>query len=719
MHFRKKAIALLTAAALMLPMAAIPAAATDTPADWAQNAVWSLQAKQVLRQDCYGNYDAPITRGEFAYLGVRVYELLSGNSLQDKNVSLNNIFLDTNDEYVRKAFYAGIVQGYGGGMFGVWDGISREQIATLLVNAVEQAGNNLTPAGEQFADGWQISDWAAESVQKAYGAGILRGTGGGCVSPQEGATREQALVMVNNILSSAGLYAENRAPGNLTPILKWAYGGTQETWCPEAFYSTPTARDIDGDGCLDIVAASSTIFSLNAASGRLNFRAGARNDTYSASIPTDGRVWTDVVVRDIDGDGGTEIVAGYNNGVVAVYDAWGHFKPGWPQSPQTNPAIPYNEFRALKVADIDSDGQEEIIAGAAAERSDSLWVFEPNGSVKPGWPRLDAAHDGAAISGEVSDETKLGAAYAWGFFGNTLSVGNLTGNGVDIVAPSDVPFVCVYDGNGNLRPANSKWGGRTWGKVGFWEDPGMEDRNENEGWGLWPLESYPYHEMLTVNFAHAGSEIADLDGDGKNELIVTGNVYDTSVGHPPVLYTRVFVLNGDRTRWSNGVYDWRSVPTTIGKPLNEDYYQIEACMSSPLVDDIDSDGKKEIIVPASDGKMHCYGLDKAEKGNFPVSVYNGWIEEYASKPAAADLNGDGKKELVFTTWTRKDSGKTGSLYIVDAAGQVLQKRSLPFSLGSPNSNGCLAAPLLQDIDGDGKMEIILNTVYSGVVVYDI
>lgn len=92
--------------------------------------------------------------------------------------------------------------------------------------------------------------------------------------------------------------------------------------------------------------------------------------------------------------------------------------------------------------------------------------------------------------------------------------------------------------------------------------------------------------------------------------------------------------------------------------------------------------------------MHCYGLDKAEKGNFPVSVYNGWVEEYASKPAAADLNGDGKKELVFTTWTRKDSGKTGSLYIVDAAGQVLQKRPLPFSLGSPNSNGCLAAPLL-------------------------
>jgi hypothetical protein len=49
---------------------------------------------------------------------------------------------------------------------------------------------------------------------------------------------------------------------------------------------------------------------------------------------------------------------------------------------------------------------------------------------------------------------------------------------------------------------------------------------------------------------------------------------------------------------------------------------------------------------------------------------------------------------------------------------IILAACMPGSLGTTKTNGCLAPPLVQDIDNDGKYEIILNTVYSGVTVYD-
>jgi hypothetical protein len=52
-------------------------------------------------------------------------------------------------------------------------------------------------------------------------------------------------------------------------------------------------------------------------------------------------------------------------------------------------------------------------------------------------------------------------------------------------------------------------------------------------------------------------------------------------------------------------------------------------------------------------------------------------------------------------------------------GNVLHEIDLPPAFGNVDWNGALAAPTLADIDGDGELEVVLNTVHSGFVAYDL
>ena len=56
------------------------------------------------------------------------------------------------------------------------------------------------------------------------------------------------------------------------------------------------------------------------------------------------------------------------------------------------------------------------------------------------------------------------------------------------------------------------------------------------------------------------------------------------------------------------------------RPLAEDYNVIESACPTPVVADLDGDGRKEILYPSYDGKLHAYWLDKTEHGSWPYDV---------------------------------------------------------------------------------------------------
>ena len=104
-------------------------------------------------------------------------------------------------EAVRWATSEGIVGGYGNGLFGTNDPITREQFAAMLYRFAQEQGYDVS-IGENtnilsYTDVADLSEYAISAMQWAVGAGIINGTGdGSTLSPQGQATRAQAAVML-------------------------------------------------------------------------------------------------------------------------------------------------------------------------------------------------------------------------------------------------------------------------------------------------------------------------------------------------------------------------------------------------------------------------------------------------------------------------------------------------------------------------------------------
>ena len=182
-------------------------------------------------------------------------------------------------------------------------------------------------------------------------------------------------VLVVTLLPPTSLRAAVSAP-----VLKWKNGGCFASWCQTGWYSSPAVVDLDGDGAPDVVWGSYDVVALNGANGTLKWRAPGNNN----------RVWPGIAIADLTGNGTPEVIVGRSGDQVTVYDRFGGVV--WTRNP-----FGYGEVRTLAVSDLDGDGQLEVIAGRAGNGDTlQLNVFEPDGSVRPGWP---ARHDGEPGNG--------------------------------------------------------------------------------------------------------------------------------------------------------------------------------------------------------------------------------------------------------------------------------------------------------------------------------
>jgi len=481
-----------------------------------------------------------------------------------------------------------------------------------------------------------------------------------------------------------------------TPVLKWQYAGCYSSWCETGWYSSPAVADLDGNGSMEVIASAYSVVALNGATGELLWRVASGHDRSEPPYPDTpnvGRTWPGVVVADVDGDDKPEIVTAHSGGWVSVYNENGYFEPGWPKQPANR------ELRGLLVDDLDGDGTLEIIVNEA-DNYQNTWVYEHNGTLRPGWPRLKQNDSGG---------------YGWGVYNDNAAAGDLDGDGrSEIVVPSDVHYICAYEPDASHIPAHSMYDGKTWGLVGVWESLDIELR----GWGQC---NGVRAESFRTNFASGPAVLADVDGNGSPEVVVTGNTYDCSKNPYLSKYTGVFIFHPDRSRFQSGPFDWRTVPVDTGAPIAEDWNVIESNQPNPAVADLDGNGTLEIIFPSYDGRVHAFWLDKTEHGNWPYSVYKPaeGFYRFASEPVVADLDNNGSAEVIFASWGQKGSNAGGKLHILDYLGNPLHELSLPVAFGSPDWSGGLAAPTLADLDGDPDLELVLNTAHAGFVAYDL
>jgi len=170
--------------------------------------------------------------------------------------------------------------------------------------------------------------------------------------------------------------------------------------------SSGALADLDGDGTLDIVHATSD--------GRVYARRGADGwplpgfpvRTDAIPVHTGAPVWSSgevpvphepivgaVAVDDLDGDGTLEIVAASTEGQIYAWSATGARRAGFPVS--TDPALsdPANRDRlndaergilaAPTLADLDGDGTLQILVAAM---DGYLYAWDPSGAERAGFP---------------------------------------------------------------------------------------------------------------------------------------------------------------------------------------------------------------------------------------------------------------------------------------------------------------------------------------------
>ncbi len=179
----------------------------DTVKHWAKNDIAELAGKMIVNptsstQSYKFEPDRNITRAEFATF------LAKGLGLPQDTTSASR-FPDVSASsvtgaYIGAAAKAEIITGYTDGTFKPNNYITREQMALMMVRAMQYAGYDVSSNGAstqtltRFKDGSKIQ--SKDTVAKAVKEGIIQGVSANQFQPAGKATRAQAAVMLKRVL---------------------------------------------------------------------------------------------------------------------------------------------------------------------------------------------------------------------------------------------------------------------------------------------------------------------------------------------------------------------------------------------------------------------------------------------------------------------------------------------------------------------------------------
>jgi hypothetical protein len=511
--------------------------------------------------------------------------------------------------------------------------------------------------------------------------------------PQRSAAAALALVVMLTVVDSAEAkpVAKPRFVKNIA---------TGET----GWFSSPGLVDLDGDRKLEIVAPFYSTFVYS-----------AKGQLLGKGTATRGRVYAPGVVADLDRDGVREVVVGGNEGTVAAYNlvGWGlRTKAGWPASTCSGGQCP--ETRGMAAADLDGDGRVEVVATTTNTSStgSQVFVFDASGRVVSGWPRYD----------QQSDATFNGAGnHGYGAYGENVGIGNLDGDPqLEVVVTFDNHQINLFNHDGTsvlaspwYRNRQSAHAGRRlgWGQFIRWLSPRVEDDHYHRHVGEWP----DVRRTAWLQWTASPPSIADLDRDGRNEVIGLPNVerkepYETQAYAFMVLDGAY----GSGSRSARRHKGFRRLPLT-GKPAvrpDGDWYPPSG-IPAPSIVNLRGDRRPEIVASVPDGRV--YAIGPGGKRLWRYDYARGASKTFASEVVAADLNRDRRPELIFGTYGAAPG--SGRLIVLSAAGRKLHDVRLRNQGSNGNGIGIPAAPSIADLDGDKRLEIVVSTFDHGIDVY--
>lgn len=302
-------------------------------------------------------------------------------------------------------------------------------------------------------------------------------------------------------------------------------------------------------------------------------------------------------------------------------------------------------YENLTVADLDNDGTPEIIAPGRGSESGALRIFRADGTPfsTPPFPSYPA---------DILSPP-------------CVAVGDLDGDGrkeILLAYPATNEFLAyelhVFDADGSPHPA-------------------------------WTSRTFPSAILGDL-------VVADLDGDGRSEVIVSEVDRETAKD-------RIHVLNGDGT------------PRTGWPAVLDDNYPF-GTRAKLAVGDLDGDGRAEVVAATKHGVQVLRADGTVAGPGWTHAGGDDWRFNEPISPLIADLDGDGHPEIVAGVATVIwDDGplpyhrSTLACYRND--GTVMRRWQLQ---GTNGNQPCLGSAVVGDFDGDGLTDLMVSVpVVSG------
>ncbi len=445
-----------------------------------------------------------------------------------------------------------------------------------------------------------------------------------------------------------------------------------------------------------------------------------------------GSVESSPQFADLNGDGKDELIVADANGLVHALTSRGGELKGWPVK-ERRVKTPNGKVRAgfvssPAVVDLLGNGKLDVVIGGA---EGSVYAWNPKGKMLPGWPVRTSAFDGPDPQHQHWESAVVDA----------LAIGDLDGpaNGLEVV---------VGGGDGKVY-AFHRDGSTVAGFPVLLQDPNQAPE---------------YAKILS------SPAIGDIDGDGANEIVIgDGESYGSNCrvyalggdgsfepGWPasltglqcsgipvvgqgvpmsPVLVphggaldvavggftTRFHLLTGGGTEEANGSGLSSFFGTKFGPSHDPAVTASDSLetVSNCAVADLNGDGTPDLTCGSTDTRLAAATLTPGQRIDFDhllsawSTAHGGYLRAFPrllgdwaflTGPVVGDVDGDGKPEVVV-------GDGNGNVFAFHADG------SQPAGWPKTVARWVLAAPALGDFDGDGHTDVAVATRQGWVYVY--